>query len=66
MLLLTMINLIWSFERVLSKHHALCILPYKTNIGKQGAERLLDCVIGSVSGYAHGLYIHFVNSAIFQ
>lgn len=51
-----MLNLIRNFEPVLPKHHVLSILPYKAHVGKQGANRLLDCAIGRVNGCAHGLH----------
>lgn len=44
-----MSNLRWNFEPVLSKHHAVCILHYKTHVGKQ------DSILGSVNGGSQGL-----------
>lgn len=38
------------------KTSCLMHLPHKTNIGKRGANRLLDSVTGSVNGCAHGLH----------
>lgn len=62
MLFITMSSLIWNCEPILSKHHALCVPPYKTKVVKEGANGLSDCVSGHVMGMRVTYTLHELSS----